>query len=342
LNEKYGVILLDSSLAFHEDDEAPDGSVSFDGPAPDSPDSPQPPPPGDEDEPGEPPPPFPEENDEPDEDGEIPPTIDDGEDEPSPTSTLTEEEEFPLLDPDDTSLAFTSRPFKKMELSQFVIPMLPAELEKRARAGGSGQLFHPDIFGDLYEQIRTMRKKRVRDADREILAALPAESGRDRLLEDLEVYAEDFGDDDDLPAPAFPEPPQDARAAYNELCRRFIEMMVEMGKQRVLKPVSSEVLEDWERKLTPKLDKEAKRKPFNVREVRQWIADVLRTSRGIVAFKALCSGLAPYEVPRVFLSVLMLANAGEVTLDGVTPGECSENFFVALNENVRRHGSDSE
>jgi hypothetical protein len=57
-----------------------------------------------------------------------------------------------------------------------------------------------------------------------------------------------------------------------------------------------------------------------MREVREWIVDIVRTNRGIVTFTKLCSGLAGYEIGRVFASVLMLANAGEVTLDGITPG----------------------
>jgi hypothetical protein len=57
-----------------------------------------------------------------------------------------------------------------------------------------------------------------------------------------------------------------------------------------------------------------------------------------VAFQALCSGLERHEIPRVFLSVLMLANAGEVKLEGVREGEVNEDFIVVLTENVPSSG----
>jgi hypothetical protein len=187
----------------------------------------------------------------------------------------------------------------------------------------------------------------VKDADLEILSALPAESGRDRIVEDIDVYAEtppEFPDDEDeneLPMPSDSETAGDPRTPYTELCHQFVQAMIQLGRQRVLRPVSSKILEDWERKLTPRLDEELKRKPYNVREVREWIVDVLRTNRMMVTFKALCSGLPPYEIPRVFFSVLNLVNTGEVRLEGVIQGQVNANFTVILQGIAPARDSDS-
>jgi hypothetical protein len=41
--------------------------------------------------------------------------------------------------------------------------------------------------------------------------------------------------------------------------------MIDLGKQKDLRSIGLKVVEDWERKLTPRLAMELTRRPFNVR-----------------------------------------------------------------------------
>jgi hypothetical protein len=120
------------------------------------------------------------------------------------------------------------------------------------------------------------------------------------------------------------------------MCRRFVEVMIEDGREKVLRPISSRILEAWERRITPLLEREARRKPFVVQEITEWIKTMLRSHRGEMTFRALSSGLQSHEVSRVFLSVLMLATAQEVLLSPVDESGGTTEFVVKLQDDRER------
>jgi hypothetical protein len=161
------------------------------------------------------------------------------------------------------------------------------------------------------------------------------------------MYAEPppIPDDDEEPG----QPPEwhpamavDARSAYSQLCQQFVHMMIQLGQQRVMRPISSKVLAEWERRLTPTLEGELRRKPFNILEIREWIKSVLRSHNGEMTFAAMSSGLRPHEVSRVFVSVLMLADTQEVLLVHAGSRGGEDDFIVKLQGDRERPVEDSD
>jgi hypothetical protein len=216
--------------------------------------------------------------------------------------------------------------------------------------------FHNNIFSEIFEKVKAFRKVRIQEADRDILATLPRESGRDHVLENIDVYVEapPMPDDEEheedlgrrLPAPfqtaGRQSPSTDARNAYTQLCQQFVRLMVEMGQQKVMRPISSRILAEWERRLTPRLEQELKRKPFDITEIREWIKDMLRSHGGQMTFKNLASGLMAHEVSRVFLSVLVLANTMTVRIRRETREQDNKDFIVQLLKNTGVAEQDSD
>jgi hypothetical protein len=64
--------------------------------------------------------------------------------------------------------------------------------------------------------------------------------------------------------------------------------------------------------------------------LRDWIKQVLQESNGKVTFSHLATGLRAHEISRTFLSVLMLANAGDVELSRDKSCVDKEDFTIKL------------
>jgi hypothetical protein len=146
-----------------------------------------------------------------------------------------------------------------------------------------------------------------------------------------------FDAGDPMPSPNISA--NDQRAAYTELCHQFLEAMIEMGQQKIIKPISTE--ERSCRKLAPRLEEEVCRTPFNVGMTKDWIKEALRSAGGQARFEALCSGYSPYEVARLFMTVVTLAGTGDVALEGSVQGRPHAGFIVRLTGPVASPGSDS-
>jgi condensin-2 complex subunit H2 len=345
-DQEFGVILLDPSQTFR--DLEPDVTATVAAPefVPRDNDEPRPPMPDeDDDDDNLPAPPEPESEPEPEPEPEPRGRrLGDDEDKDKESEDEKEPAALAMLNPDENRLAFASRPFTKMNLRRLRVPTGFSD-EKIQKKTLTQRPFHNNIFSEIFEKVKAFRKIRIQEADRDILATLPRESGRDHVLENIDVYVEPppMPDDDDheedlerqLPSAfqtAGRQSPAsgDSRNAYTQLCQQFVRLMVEMGQQKVMRPISSRVLAEWEQRLAPRLEQELKRKPFDITEIREWIKDMLRSHGGEMTFKNLASGLMPHEVSRVFLSVLMLANTTTVRIRQDARGQDKEDFIIQL------------
>jgi hypothetical protein len=156
LNEKDGVILLDSSLTFYGPDEGVQRIVGSGAQSPASPpggdsadtDAPQPPPDdqGEEDDAGD------------GEEGCIPGHASDRE----PSPPIQPENPFAMLDPDDTSLAFTARPFRRNpDPTNFVLPDARGASKTSAqKQSQTSQPLHRRIFRSMRSSARSGRSEK--------------------------------------------------------------------------------------------------------------------------------------------------------------------------------------
>ena len=266
-----------------------------------------------------------------------------------------DEVSFKTLDADDAHLAFAARPFKKMNLEKMKLPHSFGD-EVLSQKAVSKKPFHENIFAEIFAKVKTFREQMQKEQDRDALLAIPEESGRDHIIQDMDVYVEpppmpdeefELADDGmDMPRAVESEPRvpgllsqeeqremikgMKPREAYNFLCHQFIQMMIATGQTKVNRTANSEMLALWERRLGPALEKEMSKKPFNVAELRELIKARLEQQDGEMTFRNLCSGAPPHEVSRIFLCLLMMANTNMIKI--VQQGEiaATEDFIVKL------------
>ncbi|OHT05169.1 hypothetical protein TRFO_27173 [Tritrichomonas foetus] len=259
-----------------------------------------------------------------------------------------EDEEIKFLDP-NSQLDITSRPFQKMK--KMCLPTTYFE-SKKQKSKISKKPFHVDIFSEIFYQVKKYRVKKMKEEDQQALEILiPAESGRDHILDDIDTYVEipppppeDFFEEGEQLTQLDPndsyfnteiENPTDHNNynadSYTIMCQNMIKQMVEDGQKHVMHSQTAEVLAKWESKVTPILENDRKHKEFFVTDVQDWVIDMLRTHNGKMNFTALVCNVANYEVSRIFLAVLMLANKGDVKLDD-TNVQVTDDFPITLIE----------
>lgn len=365
-DNEHCVILLDSAEKFTDRNEAPDLSLqstpSFASPAfqPDSQNSPQflaPLPDREEED-------YNEKKDETqrrDEDPEE--IISQTENQTNSTFIENNDEEPKMLDPDSTeNLSIILHPFKKMSSIKIPTEFPKEKTEEQSKTEfkedendiGKENLekfnfkkpFHNDIFADIFKNLQILREKRLHEEDENAIAQMPESQGREHLLENMDVYIEqpelpDISDDDnDKDGVETIEPidglstqdPLDISKDYEERSRRMIKEMIEEGKKHIKESVESNALSQWEKKVTPVLELELQRKPFNVGECRAWILKMLvqheTNGKMEISFHALTNDMDTREVSRIFLSTLMLANAGDIEI--FTSKEMPEGDFLII------------
>lgn len=298
-----------------------------------------------------------------DDDAMPPPEGGDDFDEPAPEhqSDIEEEPEdtaitFKTLDADDAHLAFAARPFKMMNLEKMKLPHSFGD-EVLSQKAVSKKPFHENIFAEIFAKVKTFREQMQKEQDRDALLAIPEESGRDHIVQDMDVYIEpppmpdeefELGDGGEslppsnyetesrLPGVLSQEEQREKikgmkpREAYNFLCHQFIQMMIATGQTKVNRTANSEMLALWERRLGPALEKEMSKKPFNVAELREMIKARLEQQDGEMTFRNLCSGSPPHEVSRIFLCLLMMANTNMIRIQQQGEIAATEDFLVKL------------
>ncbi|KAH0787172.1 condensin-2 complex subunit H2 isoform X2 [Histomonas meleagridis] len=327
-DEKYSVILLDPSINFGDEDPVNFSDINSDEEIPNPPPIINP----EEEEQQENPIEQKEEKEKESEEGEseaefVQPAIPSTDDEED-TKETPSVEQIKSLDP-DSSIPSLLKPFKKLNVRH--LPNSFENVEIRSK-NSLRHPFHSDIFEELFTYLKQFRHlTEIQKKKHEVTLNVPEESGRDQVLNDIDVYMEDDyqidapPDDDDFnenSSQTFSTIPG-RNQTYLELCINAIQKMIQMGKQEVVTSQVAATLSEWESKLTPVLENEKKRKPFRMDEVSQWIKDMLEAHDGQITFKQLTADLEQHEVSRIFLSTLIMANKLELRIDntGCSPSD---------------------
>ncbi|EAY13466.1 hypothetical protein TVAG_206340 [Trichomonas vaginalis G3] len=228
-----------------------------------------------------------------------------------------ERQEYKLLDPDATNLSFTSHPFKP--LSKVHIPTSFDDIPQQPTS--FTRPFNLDIFDELFEKVKNYREKLEHEQDMRALEAIPVENGRAHIEQDLEIYTEApppamEDSEEELPVPPMLlEETHDPISNYSEICRTAVLQMIEDGKKQTIASESVKKLSEWEKKISPVLENESKRRKFDITETRKWIVTMVDAKGGEATLSNLTSGLLTHEVSRVFYSSLMLANTNDINIE---------------------------
>jgi len=158
-------------------------------------------------------------------------------------------------------------------------------------------------------------------------------------LEDDQAVA-DYDDDDDdfvggeienvcigekdVPVPmvepmALEDPPEGVIvSSYEELVRQYVDGYLFEAQQFVKETDLSRRVRDWEERILPVLSKEETHRPFDIHKYGE---EIMASFKGKCnqAFKELVHGKEAFEICRLFLATLQLANNYnvEITADGV-------------------------
>lgn len=259
--------------------------------------------------------------------------------------------DFKMLDPNSTQLQFTSKPFKKIK--RFVIPTTFLDSKRKVKKT-TKKPFHSGIFYEIFEKGKKYREKRTKEEDKKAFELLiEEEGGRDHVLNDMDAYVDvplpDYeesntyqNDNDDMPTNSeiiidnddyndnTINMNDDGMLDYREKCQEIIKRIIDMGKMQVHQSHTAQVLENWEKKVTPILEEEKTHKAFVVPDVQEWVKDTLISHKGSIYFRELTCNHYNFEISRIFLAILMLGNAGEVILPSETPPNITNDFLIKL------------
>jgi len=149
-----------------------------------------------------------------------------------------------------------------------------------------------------------------------------------------------LGDDLEMPAGLMSDQPDFAAATagdtgamtYEDLVRAHIESYVAESKRYVIESDLSARLREWEEKVKPMLEEEATRIAFDIhsygRTVLTKMPEAIAKQKGkskTLTFEKAITAANKYEVSRMFLATLQLANNGNVEIVDKTPqGEISD------------------
>ncbi|KAK7486411.1 hypothetical protein BaRGS_00022335 [Batillaria attramentaria] len=128
-----------------------------------------------------------------------------------------------------------------------------------------------------------------------------------------------------------------AAATYEELVRRHVEnFLASAAKYAQTSEVARRVAE-WEEKITPKLEEEEQHDPFDIHEYGTSVLEGLQKNQPVL-FRKIVAGKPDYQISRLFLATLQLANVNNVELS--CPGELYEGMdklAVRLLSKKRHH-----
>ncbi|XP_060068289.1 condensin-2 complex subunit H2-like [Ylistrum balloti] len=100
---------------------------------------------------------------------------------------------------------------------------------------------------------------------------------------------------------------------YEELVRQHVEQYMASAQEYAQITELSQRVAEWEDKVIPKLEEEETHEPFDINKYGTKVLDNL-TNDKIVPFKCVAAGKPSFEICRLFLSTLMLANTENVRI----------------------------
>lgn len=129
--------------------------------------------------------------------------------------------------------------------------------------------------------------------------------------------------DDNVPEPVEPmalDEPSDGVviSSYEELVRKYVDGYLTEAQQYAQETDLSRRVRDWEERIVPVLSQEETHRPFDIHKYGEEIMVSFR-GKSYQHFKELANGKESYEICRLFLATLQLANNYnvEITADGV-------------------------
>lgn len=125
-----------------------------------------------------------------------------------------------------------------------------------------------------------------------------------------------FGDDDSLDACTLGKKTrlggdlETQASSYATACDRYLKMTAWMWEQRVVDTKLAKRVEDWTTRIHPLLEKEERRREFDIREYGESIMQSFRQQedQGTMKMSKLLRSTETYDVCRLFLSALQLSN----------------------------------
>jgi condensin-2 complex subunit H2 len=136
---------------------------------------------------------------------------------------------------------------------------------------------------------------------------------------------------------------------FEALCKAHLRAFAAGAERYAAESQLSKRVTDWSGKLKPVLDSEEEREAFDIHKTGQVVLDVVdqemdkRKGMGknfsgdlnVVDFQTICDGKEQYDVCRLFLASLMLANAGNVSLGGMgkVEGKIANELTVEFHGN---------
>lgn len=110
---------------------------------------------------------------------------------------------------------------------------------------------------------------------------------------------------------------------YEDLVRKHVEEYLASAQQYAQTTELSKRVTEWEDKVLPKLHEEETHPPFDINFYGSSVIDTLVRGK-TVPFKKLVQGKPTFEIARMFLAALMLANTGNVRIE--EKGELDEGM----------------
>ncbi|OWF43720.1 condensin-2 complex subunit H2-like [Mizuhopecten yessoensis] len=100
---------------------------------------------------------------------------------------------------------------------------------------------------------------------------------------------------------------------YEELVRQHVEQYMASAQEYAQITELSQRVAEWEDKVIPKLEEEDSHEPFDINKYGTKVLNNLSKDT-VVPFKCVATGKPPFEICRLFLSSLMLANTENVKI----------------------------
>ncbi|ETV92416.1 hypothetical protein, variant 1 [Aphanomyces invadans] len=108
--------------------------------------------------------------------------------------------------------------------------------------------------------------------------------------------------------------------SYEALCKLHIKQFMEGTEEYMKETRTTKKVAEWQRRLTPLLDEQNRRPPFDIKASGDTIVHKLVTTpttqaKAPVGFDCIVQDMSSWEICRIFSAVLHLANQGSVDLD---------------------------
>lgn len=108
--------------------------------------------------------------------------------------------------------------------------------------------------------------------------------------------------------------------SYEDFCKKHLESYLHNSTSNSQEIQILKRVQEWTNSIEPKLEKESKRKPYDIEEYGEEVFNSFKEEK-MISFEEVTKDKSPEEVCRIFLATLQLANLNSVQLE-------TENDFI--------------